>query len=127
MLGTGGVLSQSTAVGSPFAPLIVQLVDSSGAPVTGVSAQVRFTVQPSGGASADLSAAVINTVSSTGIAQVNAAANGTAGAYTVVAQVVGGSASTTTFPATRAPSSSTRAIRRPARWQRPTKSRFGYA
>ena len=78
--------NQGAALGTPFAtPLQVRVLDSSGNPIAG--ATVLFSVSSSG-ASASLSSTSVTT-SATGFASVTATANGTAGAYSVMAALSG--------------------------------------
>jgi uncharacterized repeat protein (TIGR01451 family) len=84
--------NQGTATGTPFAtPLSVRVLDSAGSPIAG--ATVIFSV-PSAGASAALSSGSATTNSS-GDAAVTAIANGTSGAYSIVAGLSGTPISTT--------------------------------
>ena len=83
-IAINGGNSQSTTVSTAFTTALSVIVrDQNGTPIN--NATVNFTVNPgSGGAAATLSAASALTNPS-GIAQVNATANGTAGGYTVTA------------------------------------------
>ncbi len=85
---------QSTAVNTPFGQALqVTVTDAVGSPITG--ATVNFTV-PASGASATLSSPTAVTNGS-GVATVNATANGTSGSYPVVATVTGQTGSGTFF------------------------------
>lgn len=86
VLAVGDGVAQSTDVLTPFAdPLVVAVADAFGNPVAGV--QVDFDA-PSTGASAVLSAPSAVTDAS-GLAQVDATANGAGGTYDVTASVDG--------------------------------------
>ncbi len=79
--------TQSAAVSTTFAlPLSVAVLDQYTNPIPGLT--VTYTVVPVGGAGATLSAATATT-SAQGVASVTAAANATAGSYTVQVGVQG--------------------------------------
>jgi hypothetical protein len=83
---------QSAVLGSAFAPLVVRVADTGGAPQSGVT--VSF-VAPSSGANAALSAATAVT-GVDGTARVVAIANGVSGGYVVYA-TANGTTGTATF------------------------------
>ena len=78
--------NQGAALNAAFVPLKVQVLDSSSNPIVGGT--VLFTV-PGSGASATIAGGTSATTDSSGYVTVTATANGTAGAYSIVAGLSG--------------------------------------